>query len=489
MGTDQQKSERDKVFSGLFWKFGERILAQGIAFIISIVLARVLMPSQYGTISMVMIFITFANVFVVSGFSTSLIQKKDATETDFSTIFYCSFVVSLLLYGVLFLGAPLIADFFGMADLCPVLRVLALRIPISSYNSTQHAYVSRHMQFRRFFFSTLVGTILSGVVGITMAYSGFGVWALVAQSLTNAVIDTLVLAITVKWRPRLLFSLTSAKELMSFGWKVLAADFSGTFFEQLRSLIVGKFYSNADLAFYNRGKQFSNLLTDNISASVMSVLFPSLSNYSDDHQQIKNMIRKSLRVLCYIIFPIVFGCVAVADNLVLVLLTEKWKPSIFFIQTLCISGAIGLIGSTSLQTIKAIGRSDILLKLEFIKKPVYLGLLILGVTISVEAVAVTMLAYSVYSTAINAGALRKKLGYTIKEQLKDMQAPFLMSAGMFFVVYMLNWLPFSREILLILQILAGGLLYLGCSLWFQVDAYVYLKRYLTGLRKKGRLIP
>ncbi len=484
MEMKKQKSDRDKVFSGLFWKFGERILAQGIAFVISVVLARVLLPEQYGTISMVMIFITFANVFVISGFSTSLIQKKDATDTDFSTIFYCSLAVSVFIYLILFFAAPFVAAFFEMPQLAAVLRVLSLRIIISSYNSTQHAYVSRNMQFRRFFFSTLSGILLSGVVGIVMAYSGFGVWALVGQNLSNAIMDSVVLTFTISWKPKLVFSLKSAKGLMSFGWKVLATDFMGTFFDQLRSIIVGKVYTSADLAYYNRGKQFSGLLTDNISASVMSVLFPSMANYSDNPGQIKNMIRRGLKVMCYIIFPLTFGCIAVADNMVQVLLTEKWMPSVFFIRVLCLSGAISLVGSTSLQTIKAIGRGDILLKLEFVKKPVYLILLIVGVYFNVEAVAVTMLIYAVYSTGINAGILRKNIGYTFWEQIKDMQGAFLLSATMLGIVYGIGYLPLPDFACLVLQVAAGVVVYVGLSMICKVDAYMYLKKYLVSLLKR-----
>ena len=221
---------KKKVFSGVIWKFCERILAQGISFIVSVVLARLLLPSEYGTVAMVMIFITIAEVFMTSGFSTSLIQKKDANETDFSTIFYCNLVVSVILYIVLFSIAPIIANFYNTPILIPVLRVFALKIPISAYNSVQHAYVSRNMIFKRFFFSTLFGTLLSGFVGIIMAILGFGVWALVAQYLTNTIVDSIILSFTVPWHPQLKFSWNSAKNLMDYGCKVLAADLIGTFF-------------------------------------------------------------------------------------------------------------------------------------------------------------------------------------------------------------------------------------------------------------------
>ena len=241
------KEQKDgSIVSNLIWKFSERILAQLISFVVSIVLARILLPDEYGIISIVLVFISFADVFVTSGFSTALIQKKDANETDFSTIFYCSLLTSGAIYLFLFLIAPYVAKFYKMQMLCPVLRVLAIRLPISAYNSVQHAYVSRNMLFRKFFFSTLFGTLISGVFGIVSAVVGFGVWALVIQYLTNTIIDSIILSFTIRWRPRRLFSLPAAKKLMSYGWKILAADFSGVFFDQLITQIIGKLYMASD---------------------------------------------------------------------------------------------------------------------------------------------------------------------------------------------------------------------------------------------------
>lgn len=204
-------NDKRSVFSGLFWKFSERILAQGVSFVVSIVLARLLMPEDYGTVAMVNVFITIADVFVVSGFSTALIQKKDADDTDFSTILYCSLLVAVVIYIILFVSAPFIADFYNTPILCNVIRVFSLRMPLAAYNSVQHAYVSRHMLYKKFFYSTLFGTILSGFVGIAMAYHGLGVWALIGQYFTNSIVDTIVLSFTVEWKPKRLFQLAQQK--------------------------------------------------------------------------------------------------------------------------------------------------------------------------------------------------------------------------------------------------------------------------------------
>lgn len=470
-------STKNKVFSGVFWKFGERILAQGISFVVSIVLARLLLPEDYGIVAMVIIFITLADVFVSSGFGTALIQKKDADDTDFSTIFYCSMVVSILLYGLLFIMAPVIANFYKTPALVLVLRVFSLKIPISAYNSVQHAYVSRHMAFKRFFFSTLFGTLLSGVVGIVMAICGFGVWALIGQYMTNSIVDCMVLAFTIPWHPQRKFSWNSAKQLMSYGWKVLAADLTGTFFDQLRSLIIGKIYTKADLAYYNKGKQIPSMLSDNISTTVMTVLFPAISNEGNDLVRVKQMVRRAVRVMGYIIFPLMVGCMVVARPLILTLLTAKWADSIIFMQLLCMQSAIGIIGKTSIQSIKAIGRSDVLLKLELYKKPVYLLLLLIGARISVLGVAVTSVIYTLYSVIVNGKSLSKLIGYSLIEQIKDILGSLSLSVAMGISISWLLLLDLPNLVIVLFQALLGVVVYICLSRIFKMDSYAYLKDY------------
>ncbi|MBR6166789.1 lipopolysaccharide biosynthesis protein [Candidatus Saccharibacteria bacterium] len=422
------KPSSSLIFSGVFWKFGERILAQSVSLVVSIVLARFLLPEQYGVIAIVLIFIAFADVLTVSGYSASLIQKKDATKVDFDSIFYCSLATSILVYLILFFCAPLIASFYSMPLLIPVIRVFSLRIIISSYNSVQHAFVSRHMLFKKFFFSTLFGTLVSGVVGIYLATKGAGVWALVAQYLTNTVIDSIVLSFTIKWHPGRNFSWLSVKGLMKFGWKVLAADFSGTFFDQLRSLLIGRAYTSADLALYNKGQQLPSLVIDNANNSIMAVLFPAIANSNDNMDRVKQLTRQLVRTISYVTIPIAALLCLVARPLIIVLLTEKWSDATIYMQLLCMAAAISLTGNISLQTVKAVGRSDILLKLEFVKKPVYVLLLVIGMNISVVAVAVTSLLYAIYSTVVNSKAMSKITGYTLSLQMRDMLKGYVVGA-------------------------------------------------------------
>ncbi len=474
----EKNSLASKTMHGIIWKFLERFCAQGISFLVSIVLARLLLPEDFGNVAMILIFITIADVFVNSGFSTALIQKKDADDLDYSTMFYSSQITSVIIYFIIFLLAPLVGKFYNNDFLILLLRVFALRIPISVYNSIQHAYVSNKMLFKKFFFSTLIGTIISGVVGIIMAYNGYGVWSLIAQYFINTIIDTLILSITIPWRPKLIFSLDRAKKLMSFGSKVLLADLSGTVFDQLRGLLIGKKYTSADLAFYEKGNQFPGFISSNVITSIMMVLFPALSKISDDVKKIKNATRTAIQVLSFVMYPLLFGLIICSNTIVIVLLTEKWIDSAYYIRILSLSTLIGLISNVSLQTIKAIGRSDVLLKLEFFKKPIYLLLLILGISISVKWVAITMVIYSVIGSFINMMALSKHVNYSLIEQMKDIFVPLCGSLLMIAIIYFIN-LPFSNMVVvLLLQILIGIVVYASFALIVKPNGYIYIKNLL-----------
>ena len=439
------------IFGGIFWKLSERLLAQVVSFVVSIVLARILLPEDYGVVSLVLIFIAFADVFVTSGFGTSLIQKKDADDLDFNSIFYSSLAASILIYLIIFFTAPLLADFYNLPLLKSVIRIFGIRIIISSYNSVQHAYVSRKMQFKKFFFSTLFGTVVSGIVGVVMALNGFGVWALVAQYLTNTIIDSLILTFTIKWKPKLEFSLNRAKKLMSYGWKVLASDFSGTFFDQLRSLIIGKMYTPADLSYYNKGKQIPTLVSDNLSSSIMSVLFPAFSNEGTNLENVKMMVKRTTKILCFVAIPSLFALSAMSSSIIIFLLTEKWSSSIIFMEIACITSAIGIVSGISLQCIKAIGRSDVLLKLELIKKPIYIIFLLVGAYFGVLGIAITSLIYTIVSSLINCISLGKLINYKVKEQLIDVYKTFILGCIIFVSLFLVNYLNISSFISIIIQ--------------------------------------
>lgn len=481
-----KKVKGKSVLSGLFWSFGERITAQLVTFVITILLARILTPNDYGVVSLILVFITLANVFVSNGFGESLVQKQDASERDFSTIFWCSFAFSVILYMGLFIAAPRIADFYGNYLLCPLIRVLAIKLPISSISTIQHAYVSKHMQFRKFFFSTLGGTLVSGVVGIVMAYMGFGPWAVVAQYLVNTTIDTIVLLFTVPWRPRFWFDGKAAKELMSFGWKMMLSAFINSAYSEIRSLIIGKVYSAEDLAQYKRGHQFPQLFITNINTAVSAVIFPAISLVNDDITEVKRLTRKSMIVTAYLIFPMMVGLGVIAEPLVKFLLTDKWLPCVPFLQLACISYGLQPIQTANCQAIKSIGRSDVYLKMEIAKKTIGIGLLLAFMKRSVMAVAITDVVAVAISAIISVIPNKRLIGYGYYEQIKDLLPSLVMSVVMGVVIYPISRIVVSPFLAFVLQVVVGIGIYFVMSFLTKNEAFFYLRNTLNSILNKGK---
>ena len=456
------------------WRFAERCGAQGVSFIVSIVLARLLEPSVYGTIALVTVFTTILQVFVDSGLGTALIQKKDADDLDFSSVFYFNFTVCLVLYFGMFVSAPYIAKFYGDETLVPVIKVISLTLVISGVKNIQQAYVSRNMLFKRFFFSTIGGTIASAFVGIFMAYIGMGVWALVAQQLSNATIDTIILWVTVKWKPKRMFSWKRLKELLSYGWKLLVSALLETVYNNLRNLVIGKLYSSADLAYYNQGDKFPKLIVTNINTSIDSVLLPTMASAQDDSARVKNMTRRAIKTSTYIMAPLMIGLVFCANTIVELVLTEKWLPCVPFLQIFCITYMFYPVHTANLNAIKAMGKSDIFLKLEIIKKIVGMALLLSTMWFGVMAMAYSLLVSCVLNQIINSWPNKKLLNYGYLEQLRDILPGILLALFMGICVYFVSFLPISIYLLLVMQVVLGATIYIGISAILKLDAFEYL---------------
>ena len=463
-----------KVFSGLLWKFGERIGAQAVSFLVSIILARLLLPSDYGVIALITIFIDIANVFVSSGFGAALVQKKDADEVDFSSVFYFSIVMSWVLYAIVFFGAPAVAGFYGKEILTPVLRVMALKLPLAGVNSVQHAYVQKKMLFKRFFFSTLIGTVGSAVVGIVMAYTGFGAWALVAQYLFNSTMDTVVLWFTVRWRPVWRFSLGRMKYLFGFGWKMLASELIHTSYKQIRSLTIGKVYTEKDLAFYNQGGKLPNLIVTNINSSVSSVLFPAMTLKQDDTGKLKEMVRLSIRVSSYIMWPLMIGLLVMSEPIVRLMFTEKWLPCVPYMQIACIQFALEPVQTANVQAVKAMGKGRTYLLMEIVKKVFGIVMIVAVMYQGVMAIAVTAMFVTFFAALVNSTPNRKYLGYTYREQLVDLIPSILLAAAMGICVYGVGRLPVPDLLSIVLQVISGAASYIVLSLFFRVNQFRYL---------------
>ncbi len=478
------KEIKKKTFSGLIYRFGERILAQLVSTIVSIVLARILMPEDYGIISLVTVLITILNVLVTNGLGTALIQKKESDELDFSTIFWASGLLSLLLYALLFFFAPLIANVYENALLTPILRVMGIRIPFAAINSVQQAYVSKKFMFKKFFWATLTGTLVSGVIGIVMALRGFGVWALVFQYLTNVCIDTVFLYFTVRWRPRFLFSFSRFKQLFSFGWKILVGGLVTTIYEELRSLIIAGKYSTADLSYYTKGQQFPKLLSNNVATTITNVMFPVLSLYQDDKEGLKRAVRKSMQTCAYAMFPMLFGFAAVAETFVRVILTDKWLPAVPYIYIFCIFYMLKPLKTINQSCVKALGRSGLDLAMNFIEKGVGILLIVVSMHFGVIYLAASAVVTYILSALMEMIANRFLIRYSFREQIGDIIAPLLLSCLMAIVVYLLGKTELNMYLLLVLQVLAGGLIYWLFSALFRLKSYRYLFGIVRGKLKK-----
>ena len=463
-----------KAASGLFFKFAERVGAQGINFIIQILLARILMPDDYGLIALVVVFITVCDVFVTYGFGNSLIVNKKSDHLDFSTCFYFGLALSVVVYAIVFYSAPFIASFYSKPLLTPVIRVMGIRIPIASVNSVQHAYVSKNMWFRKFFFATLIGTIISGVVAVIMAYQGFGVWAMVEQNLGNVIIDTICLWIIVGWRPKAEFSFNRLKVIYDYGWKVLGVGLIDTLYTQLRDLIIGKKYTSADLAYYNRGYRFPSFAMRLIEPTVNTVLFPTLSQCKENQAEMRSITRRLVKISTFIVSPVMVGLAVVAEPMVLVLLTNKWLPCVLFLRIGCIANLFRPNQFINNSVIAASGRSDLLLKLNILKKSLGVGILIASMAFGLTGIAVSQIIIYFLSMVINIAPNRKILGYGYLQQTKDFVANLLPALVMGVVVYPISKIDLAPLAVLFLQIVAGVFVYVVISLLFRNESFFYL---------------
>ncbi|OAD89122.1 polysaccharide biosynthesis protein [Clostridiales bacterium KLE1615] len=475
---------KGNVVSNFIWRFAERCGAQLVTFIVSIILARILAPEDYGTIALVTVFTTILQVFVDSGLGTALIQKKNADDLDFSSVFYFNFVVCFVLYAGMFVAAPFIAKFYGDTTLTPIIRVISLTIVISGVKGIQQAYVSKNMLFKRFFFSTIGGTIFSAFLGIGLAKAGYGVWALVAQQLSNTTVDTIILWITVRWRPRKAFSWKRLKSLLSFGWKLLVSSLLDTCYNNLRNLIIGKMYSASDLAFYNQGDKFPKLIVTNINTSIDSVLLPTMSSAQDDRERVKNMTRRAIKTSTYVMAPLMMGLAFCATTIVKLVLTDKWLPCVPFLRIFCITYMFWPVHTANLNAINAMGRSDWFLRLEIIKKIMGIAILLSTMWFGVMAMAYSLLLSSVLSQIINSWPNRKLLGYGYLEQVRDFAPGILLAVGMGICVYFIGYIPLPTIMTLVIQIFAGAALYIGVSAILKLEEFEYLLGMVKSFLKK-----
>lgn len=476
--------QKQKIISSLIWKFLERSGTQIVQFIVQIVLARLLLPEDYGVVAIVTVFIAIANVFVQYGFNTSLIQKKDVDDTDFSSVFYLSLFIALILYIIIFFTSPFIANFYDQPILIPIFRVLGFTLFFGAVNSIQQAVVARKLEFKKYFFSSIGGILLSGIVGIIWAYNGFGVWSLVVQQLVNIISVMLIMWFTIKWRPKLLFSLKRVKTLFSYGWKFLCSALIDTVYRNIYDLVIGKRFSSKSLAYYNRGKQFPSIIIQNLDGAISSVMLPALSKEQDDREKVKRMMRRAIVTSSYIVFPIAVGLIVVAHPLVKVVLTDKWLPCVPFLQLLAISYSFWPIHTSNLQAISSLGRSDIYLKLEVIKKINGIIILLITLPMGLIPMAIGQVVSGILSTFINSYPNKKLLNYSYFEQIKDICPSLVIAIIMGLVTYSVVFLNLSSIITLLIQVVVGIAVYIFLSILFKLECFKYLIETINDLKKK-----
>jgi O-antigen/teichoic acid export membrane protein len=462
--------------SSVVWKFIERIGAQLVSFVVSIILARLLAPEDFSTVGIISIFFAIANVLISGGFNSALIQKKHADEEDFSIVLYVSVAISLIIYLILFFIAPYIAQLYEQENLILMIRIMGISLPITAIKSIWCAYISSTLQFKKFFFATIGGTIVSAFVGIFLAYNGAGAWALIAQQMTNIAIDTIILVITTRLHLVFKLSFKKLKILFNYGGKVFASSIIGQVYLQTVPLVIGVKYNALDLSFYTKGRSFPDLITATTTNTFSAVLFPTLAKVQDEKQKLLNGTRLFIRVTSFFMFPLMLGLFAVAENFVIVLLTEKWLPAVPYIRIFCLSSMFEMVHAGNCETIKAMGKSGVYLIMEIIKKTGYFLTIasFLFLTNSPQNLALAFIVCTVIAIIVNSIPNIKLLGYKLKYQIMDMIPNLLTSTLMCIVVYCLGMLTINSVLLLLIQILVGIVIYLAVNLLIGNSSLIYV---------------
>jgi len=480
-----EQSLKDKTIKGVAWNGIENFSDIGIRFVFGIILARILGPSDYGIIGILTVFLAVSDTIMQSGFGVALIRKVDRTETDNATVFYFNVVVGILMYGILFLCAPLIAGYFKMDILQPVLRVLALSLIINSFSVVQLALLNARLDFKTSAKITLISGVISSVVGVAFAYFGYGVWSLVYQTLSLSLVKTVLMWIWAKWRPRSKFSWESFRELFSFGSKLLLAGLIDTLYNNIYNLVIGKLFTPATLGYYTRAHNYAMLPSSTLNGVVQRVSLPVLSTIQEDKERLAVDYRKILKMTAFITFPCMMLLFGVSDPLIRWMLTDKWEGCIVLLQILCFSLIWIPIHSMNLNLLKVMGRSDLFLRLEIIKKGIGILVLIITYRWGVEAMCYGGVFSSLIGLVINSyyNGVIIKVGFL--EQMKDVLPIFLLSLLAGVLAYYVVKIPSDFELVkLILGTLAFGIIYLGGSYIAKVGELIEFVNIVKGIRKR-----
>ena len=471
---------KNKILSGVTWSFAEKLLTDLVSTIITIVLSRILLPEDYGLVALVTIFITISSIFVTTGLGTALVRDKNATEEQMATIFYLNVILGIVIYVILFLCAPLIAGYRGNRELVALVRVLGLKIPISSVYNIQHAHVKKKMEFRLFFWSSFAGTVMSGVVGITMAYMGFGAWALVWSTLTDNIMDSIVLFFTTKWFPKPVLKIKECKPMIDFGFKVLVKEFINRVYGQLRGLIIGLKYSSADLAYNTKGQKFPSMFIEIVNTTVIRVMLPALSEIQDDREKMRYVIKTSTQLTMFVIVPIMMGLLVTADNFITILLTDKWIEAAPYIQIYCLVFMIQPLCVVDERVLEAYGLGNIMIKKQVFDTIVSIAVIVLALICFDGAIyiALSLVISTFIGVMVNIYLAGRETKYGILEHIKDNGSIFIIAIIMGIAVSMVGKIDLNVFVSLGLQIVVGVIVYAGLALVLKLEPAMYIIDFL-----------
>lgn len=471
--------KKNRIASSLFYKFTEKVLVKLIGFVIGVILARLLDPEIFGIVAIITAIVAIAQVFVDSGLSTALVQNKSVTEGDYSTIFYISFGVALIAYLLIFLLTPVIAHYYHIEAYTAQLRVLTATLFFYAFNSIQAAKLQREMAFRKMLVCQLVAVVASGFVGVVLAYLGYGIWALILYYLSNSAVSCISYGVASRWHPRLIFSKKRAKELVNYSYKILLSGLLCSLFANLRTFIIGRIYSKTELGIYSRGDQIPSVISSSIDSAFHAVMLPAFSKEQDSFSRVKDLLSKTIIFDSMLIFPAMVGLASVAKNLVLVLYTAKWSAAIPFIQILSLAHIVAPVASPCLVAIKAIGRSDVYLKLETVRRIVMLAILFASLQFhSLLAIAIGWLISNIIDIFLIMAPTKKLLNYTLINLWNDTKVPLILSMIMFVCVIGIGKLPFSPLALLVLQVCGGVCIYFVGLMLLMPQLLGMLKSYI-----------
>lgn len=472
-------SLKQQTIHGLTWSFIDHLTRLGVNFVVGIILARLLSPREFGLIGMLTIFISVSESFIKSGFEQALIRKKNATNTDFSTVFYFNMLVGILFFLILYFSAPAISRFFNEPKLIKLLHILGIVLIVNAFTIIQRTILTRNINFKLITKISAVSSVLSGIIGIYMAHKGFGVWSLVIKTISQQGISSMLLWFWSHWRPTLVFSKKSFLELFNFGYKLLLSGLLNTLYKNIYYLIIGRYYSAETLGFYTRAQEFKSLPSNSITSVVSRVSYPILSKLQDEPQKLKYGYKKIITGIMFITFVLMFGMAAVAEPLIIIIIGEQWRTSVRYLQLLCFVGMMYPLHALNLNILNVKGRSDLFLKLEIIKKVIVIPVIIIGLLYGIEAMIIGMILNTHIAYYLNSYWSGKLISYPVKEQIRDILPSLIFAAFMSIIVYFAGRIsPFGYAATLFVQVFTGALLTFAICELIQLNAYLSIKEIL-----------